>query len=267
MKNKRALVTGSSSGIGEAIAKKLAAAGFSLVVHGRDEQRTAKVASDIRAAGGQAMTVTGDLTVAGIPAAIKAKIETQIGGVDVLVNNAGGRPTGWNHMDWLGIPAEQWIDCYKLNVVASAQMVEQFVPGMKTRGWGRVIQISSGIHLQQPPMFPDYQAAKAAEVNMTRSLSRALSGTGITANTVTPGIIYTPGSDPELNKAASVLGLKNWQEDERKLATEFFRLATTRMGRPDDIAEAVLYMCGPNSGYVTGAHLVIDGGGASPYVL
>lgn len=264
---RRALVTGSSSGVGEGIAKGLAQAGYAVVVHGRDKARTEQVAKGIRDSGGRAFAVTGDLVEPGAAARIKQQCEAELGGIDILVNNAGGRTSGWNHMDWFGIKSEEWVEVYKLNVVASAQMIEQFVPGMKQRGWGRVIQISSGIAIQQPPVFPDYQAAKAAEVNITGSLSRALSGTGVTANVISLGIIHTPGSDGELNKAAHGLGMKQWQEDERKLALGFFRIAAGRIGRPEDVAAAVMYMCGPNSGFLTGAHLVLDGGGATPYMF
>lgn len=265
--HRRVLVTGSSSGVGEGIAKKFGKVGYEVVVHGRDKARAEKVANAIRADGGRAIAVTGDLVERGVAARIKEQCEEQLGGIDILINNAGGRPGGWDHMDWLGIASEQWLAAYELNVVASAQMIEQFVPGMKTRGWGRVVQISSGIAIQQPPVFPDYQAAKSAEVSMTGSLSRALAGTGVTANVISLGIIHTPGSDAELNKAAGALGMKNWQEDERKLALGFFRIAAGRVGRPEDVAAAVLYMCGPDSGFLTGAHLVLDGGGATPYMF
>jgi NAD(P)-dependent dehydrogenase (short-subunit alcohol dehydrogenase family) len=228
--------------------------------------RTDKVATSIREAGGRAFAVTGDLTEPGVATRIKQQCEAELGGIDILVNNAGGRTSGWEHMDWFGIKAEEWLEVYKLNVVASVQMIEQFVR-QQTRGWGRVVQISSGIAIQQPPVFPDYQAAKAAEVNMTGSLSRKLAGSGVTANAISLGIIHTPGSDAELNKAAGALGMKNWQEDERKLALGFFRIAAGRVGRPEDVAAAVLYMCGTDSGFLTGAHLVLDGGGATPYMF
>jgi NAD(P)-dependent dehydrogenase (short-subunit alcohol dehydrogenase family) len=260
---KRALVTGSSSGIGEGIARRLAEAGVTVAVHGRNPGRTSAVADAIKAAGGQAIAVTGDLVEDGAAERIRDRIDAQLGGVDILVNNAGGRFAGFNHMDWFGIPAADWIGSYKLNVVAAALMIEQFVPGMKERGWGRAIQISSGIAIQQPPVFPDYQAAKTALNSLSGSLAKALGGTGVTSNVISAGVIYTPGSDDELAKAANAFGLEDWKKEERRFALEFFHHSVGRMGRPDDLAAAVLYMASPLADFVTGAHLVVDGGGAS----
>ncbi|WP_322047955.1 SDR family oxidoreductase [Paraburkholderia sp. J67] len=263
LKGKRALVTGSSSGIGEGIAHQLAEAGATVVVHGRNPQRTSAVARAINERGGRAISVTGDLTEDGVAAHIREQVDAELGGIDVLVNNAGGRYAGFDHMDWFGIPAQDWLGSYKLNVVAAALMIEQFVPGMKARGWGRAIQISSGIAIQQPPVFPDYQAAKTAVVSLSGSLAKALSGSGVTSNTISAGVIYTPGSDGELDKAARAFGMDDWQKDERRFALEFFHHAVPRVGRPGDIAGAVLYMASQQADFITGAHLVVDGGGAS----
>lgn len=263
LQGKRALVTGSSSGIGEGIARRLAEAGVTVAVHGRNPQRTSAVAEAIKAAGGKAIAVTGDLVEDGVAQRVRETIDAELGGIDILVNNAGGRFAGFNHMDWFGISPADWIGSYKLNVVAAATMIEQFVPGMKARGWGRTIQISSGIAIQQPPVFPDYQAAKMALNSMSGSLAKALSGTGVTSNVISAGVIYTPGSDAEMAKAAQTFGLEDWKKEERRFALEFFHHAVGRLGRPDDLAAAVLYMASEQASFVTGAHLVVDGGGAS----
>jgi len=263
LKGKRALVTGSSSGIGEGIARRLAESGVTVVVHGRNPERTSAVVDAINSSGGQAHSVIGDLVEEGVPQRIREKVDAELGGIDILVNNAGGRFTGFNHMDWFGIPAREWVGSYQLNVVAAAMMIEQFVPAMKQRGWGRTIQISSGIAIQQPPVFPDYQAAKTALVSLSGSLAKALAGSGVTSNVISAGIIYTPGSENELAKAAHAFGLKDWRQEERRFALEFFHHSVGRMGRPDDLAAAVIYMAGQHADFVTGAHLVVDGGGAS----
>jgi NAD(P)-dependent dehydrogenase (short-subunit alcohol dehydrogenase family) len=110
-------------------------------------------------------------------------------------------------------------------------------------------------------VFADYQAAKAAEINYARSLSRGLAGTGVTANAISVGIIATPDSDAELGKAASSLGLTgNWREHERVIALKAFRQSVGRIGRVDDIAEAVAYVASPRADFVTGTNLVVDAG-------
>ena len=99
--------------------------------------------------------------------------------------------------------------------------------------------------------------------SLSGSLAKALGGTGVTSNVISAGVIYTPGSDDELAKAANAFGLEDWKKEERRFALEFFHHSVGRMGRPDDLAAAVLYMASPLADFVTGAHLVVDGGGAS----
>jgi NAD(P)-dependent dehydrogenase (short-subunit alcohol dehydrogenase family) len=98
---------------------------------------------------------------------------------------------------------------------------------------------------------------------MSGSLAKALTGSGVTSNAISAGVIYTPGSDAELAKAAKAFGLADWKSEERRFALEFFHHSVGRIGRPDDLAAAVLYMASQHADFVTGAHLVVDGGGAS----
>lgn len=258
---KRALVTGSSSGIGEAIARYLAREGATLVVHGRDAKRTEAVAADIVRQGGAAHAVTTDLTDDSAAQKLREFIEGTIGGIDILVNNAGGRPKGWERNGWLGQGAEAWINTYKLNVVATARMIDTFMPGMIERGWGRAIQIASAVAIHQPPNFPDYQAAKAAEMNLSRSLSRSLAGTGVTSNSIALGIIHTPGSENELLGITRELGLgDHWEPVERKLALDVFRQTVPRVGRGEDIASLVAFLSSPLADFITGTNIIADGG-------
>ncbi len=260
LRGKRALVTGSSSGIGSAIALMLAADGADVVVHGRDQERTSKVAAAVREIGVQADEVVGDLTDPGRVDAICRQLLAS-GGVDILVNNAGGRHGGWARDGWFATSPPEWLETYKLNVISAATLINCLVPAMTERGWGRVIQIASAVALHQPPNFPDYQAAKAAEMNLTRSLSRGLAGTGVTANCISAGIIYTPGSGAELASIAAELGLEGgWRAHERQIAVDVFKQTTPRVGLPEDIAAAVCYLASPRSGFVSGSNLVIDGG-------
>jgi NAD(P)-dependent dehydrogenase (short-subunit alcohol dehydrogenase family) len=259
LRDKRVLVTGSSSGIGAAIASTLAAEGAAVVVHGRDSERTAKTASVIRDAGGRADEVVGDLTDEDQAEAVCQQVLGS-GGVDILVNNAGGRHGGWEPAGWLDTPPETWLETYRLNVVAAVTLVTRLVPTMTTRGWGRVIQIASAVALHQPPRFADYQAAKAAEINLSRSLARSLAGTGVTSNSISAGIIHTPGSAGELAGIAEQAGLAGgWQANEQHLALRVFGQAVGRVGRTNDIAAAVAYLASPKADFVTGVNLVVDG--------
>ena len=261
LSGKRALVTGSSSGVGEATARFLAAEGVTVVVHGRDSARTQAVAGDIAERGGTAHAVTADLTDDAAVQRLCEFIDGKIGGIDILVNNAGGRPKGWERNGWLGQGTQAWLDTYKLNVLATARMIDAFTPGMIQRGWGRVIQIASAVAIHQPPNFPDYQAAKAAEINLSRSLSRSLAGTNVTSNSLSLGIIHSPGSNNELNGIAKELGLgDDWEPVEKKLALEIFRQTVPRVGRGTDIAALVAFLASPLAAFITGTNIVIDGG-------
>ncbi|SFJ31646.1 SDR family NAD(P)-dependent oxidoreductase [Caulobacter sp. UNC279MFTsu5.1] len=257
---KRALVTGSSSGIGRSIALQLAAEGAEVVVHGRDEARANKTADEITQAGGRAFVVLGDLMEADQAKAAVERVRA-LGGVDILVNNAGGRHGGWERNGWMGAGGDNWIATYKQNVISTVTLIEGLAPIMIERGWGRVLQIASAIAIHQPPNFPDYQAAKAAEINLSRSFSRSLAGTGVTSNAISAGIIHTPGSDAEIASIAKEVGMAgDWQDNEKEIALGVFRQTVGRIGRAEDIAAAVCFLVSPRADFITGVNLVVDGG-------
>lgn len=253
LSGKRALVTGSSSGVGQAIAQTLAAEGASLVIHGRDAARVNAVADGIRACGGDAVTVTGDLATDAGADAVAA-----IGGdIDILVNNAGY----YDGLGWSELTAEAWAQIYQVNVVSGVRMIERFVPGMRQRGWGRVIQIGGGLAVQPAAIQPHYNATLAARHNLTVSLARELAGTGVTANTVAPGAILTEPVRDMVVAAATVQGWgSTWDDIERAAATEWFPNDIGRFGRPDEIASAVAFLASVQAGYISGADLRVDGG-------
>ena len=255
---KRAVVTGSSSGIGEAIAKSLAAEGVAVVVHGRREAEARRVAAEISAAGGKAVVALGDLaTDAGADAVVKVANDT-FGGTDILVNNAGAFP----QRPWLESTAAEWNDLYNQNVGSMVRLITRLVPGMKQRGWGRVIAIASGVATMPVGDMANYSATKAANLNLAVSLAKDLTGTGITSNTVSPGMIVTPGVEDMLKGMAPQLGLAT----DDLAALEQFAVKnmvpnpSARLGRPADIAAAVTFLASPLAGYINGANLRVDGG-------
>ncbi|MEM5386428.1 SDR family NAD(P)-dependent oxidoreductase [Paraburkholderia phymatum] len=263
LKGRRALVTGSSSGIGAGIAEVLADEGATLFVHGRDAQRTEAIAARLRKKNVEVHSVLGDLgSDAGAHSVIKAVLD-RLGGVDILVNNAGGSGVHGNPA-WFDVSLDTWLNGYSQNVGAIVRLCHAFVPGMQQRGWGRIVNIGSGSGMQPLATIPHYGASKAALNNLTLSLSKALSHTGITVNTISPGAILTPALEAWIRDLARQL---NWGDDwatiERRYTTEFFPLPVARIGRVEDIGNMVALIASDRCSYVTGANIRVDCGHAS----
>jgi len=257
---KRVLVTGSSSGIGEGIAKRMAKEGVKLFVHGRNVERTERVAAEVRAMGVEVHHATGDLADEAQANSVADKVLAALGGVDILVNNAGGTASGGGYGAWFDATSEDWLKAYQGNVICGVRMIKRFAPGMKDAGWGRIINIASIVGLRPPTVIPDYAGAKAALINMTRGLAKVLANTGITVNSITPGLILTPATEGWLRMLAKQFNWGDeWAEIERKAVAEFVANDCGRIGRPDDIAHAVMYLASPQAGFVTGTDMSVTG--------
>jgi len=267
---KRALITGSNAGIGSGIAKALAAEGASVVIHGRNAERCETVAGEIVVAGGKALVTTGDVATEAGCQAVGDTVMSAWGGIDILVNNAGGRASsqrpggesGPPNAAWLDTPWSAWRWTFEQNIGAAVRLIQRFVPGMKERNWGRVINISSAAATQTEPDLADYQAVKAAMVNITSSLARTLSHTGITVNTVSPGPILTQPMVDLFTNWAQQKGWDsdNWEDIERRVTSELIPISANRLGQPDDIGRMVALLASPLSGYMTGSNYRVDGG-------
>jgi 3-oxoacyl-[acyl-carrier protein] reductase len=246
---KRALVTGSSAGLGAAIARLLTAEGADVVVHGRDAERAGKVAAEIGATG----VAIGDLsTDDGADA-----VAVAAGDVDILVNNAGS----YDHLSWSEATPEAWTSTYEANVVSAVRMIHRFVPGMRARGWGRVIQIGGGLAIQPMAMQPHYTATLAARHNLAVSLARELKDTGVTSNVVSPGAILVDSVRDLLTEIAPEHGWgTQWADIERQAAQDLVPNDVGRLGRPEEIAAAVGYLVSAAAAYVSGATIRVDGG-------
>lgn len=254
---KRALVTGSSSGIGEAIVKLLAVEGVAVVVHGRDESRANAVAEAIRAEGGKAEVALGDLsTDAGADAV--AVVALTGGPIDILVNNAGVIP----RHSWAEATAEIWAQTYNSNVISGVRMIQRLVPQMRERHWGRVIQIGGGLSQQPQAGGPNYNASLAARHNLAVSLARELKDTGVTSNVVSPGaVLASEAARVQLTHMAQAYGWgETWEEMERNATQAIAPNDVGRFGRPEEIAAAVAYLASPIADYVSGAAIRVDGG-------
>ncbi|MDF8335309.1 SDR family NAD(P)-dependent oxidoreductase [Novosphingobium cyanobacteriorum] len=266
----RCLITGSSSGIGEGIAHTLAAEGASVIVHGRDQQRTAAVAAAIGGRGQPVLAVTGDLVDPDGCAEVARRCNEMLGGVDVLINNAGGKTSSHKqdgvarpaNAAWLETPWDEWRWTYDQNVGAAVRLIQAFAPGMVERGFGRIINVASASATQPPPDLADYAPAKAAMVNMTVGLAKTLGGSGVTVNAITPGTILTPAVQSTFTGWARQLGWDDtsWDEIERRFTSEVLPQPIRQFGRPDDIGRMAALLASPLSSYMTGSNYRVDGG-------
>jgi 3-oxoacyl-[acyl-carrier protein] reductase len=261
---KRALVTGSTSGIGAEIARMLAMEDARVIVHGRNHARAEQIVADIAVKSGKAATALGDLRTAEGTETVVRIAGQAFGGIDILVNNAGVSDAT-SYSSWFDMPAEEWAENYHQNMLPAVRLARALVPAMRERGWGRVINISSRNAISPYPQFPAYGAAKAALNNLTLSLSKALAGTGVTANGIMPGLIYTPLVDPWFEELARQQGSDDPKVGEDFAIQNVLRQTVGRLGQPKDIAAAVCFIASPLSDFMTGTTVRIDGG-ATPTV-
>jgi 3-oxoacyl-[acyl-carrier protein] reductase len=259
---KKALVTGSSRGIGEAIVKAFARESAIVIVHGRDKQKAAKVAEEISDRGGHAHVVLGDLTHEDDVERLVKEAERQIGRIDILVNNAGG--SGGSGQSWADIEPKCWTDAYDRNVLAALRITKLLLPRMQKVKWGRVINISSVAAIMPPSSSPDYSACKAAMNAMTVSMAKSVAADGVTVNAVSPGTIHSATLDRRFRDVASQRGLANaaasWDEIERAVLPIFAQVPIGRVGRLEEVANATAFLASPLAAYITGINLRVDGG-------
>lgn len=256
IQGKKALVTGSSSGIGEAIAKSLADEGVHVMIHGRNKTELDRVVKEIQKAGGKASQVQGDLTTDEEAKKVAQKTLQELGGIDILVNNAGAYPT----RGWKDTKPQDWLDLFNQNVVSTIRLIYEFLPTMRKQKYGRFIQFSSVVGSNPFATEPDYAVTKAAHSVISVSLSKELTGTGVTANTISPGPILTPGVEKFFREKGAELGWGDrWEEIEAHFLKEIPN-PSARLGKPEEIAATVAFLCSPLAGYINGANIRVDGG-------
>ena len=255
---RRALVTGSSSGIGEAIARMLAEEGAAVVVHGRNRERAEAIAAEIGAAG----VAIGELSTEALTQTVHAEAVAALGGnIEVLINNAGGNSEGNTSKAPAEIAIEDFIANYRANTLGAVQLCQLCVPDMVAAKFGRIINVSSAVAVQPNNMGVDYSAAKAALNNFTVSLAGSLRGANVTANILSPGIIMVDGL---LRHGRQRFGDPDMPFEEvasRFAAEKVFDIPPVgRVGMPRDLAIVACMLASPLSGFTTGANYRVDGG-------
>jgi NAD(P)-dependent dehydrogenase (short-subunit alcohol dehydrogenase family) len=249
LEDKLALVTGSTKGIGFAIAKLLANEGANVIVNGRSEASVKSAAEKI---GKRACGVAADVsTAAGCAALVK-----QLPKVDILVNNAGI----FEPKPFTEIPDADWERFYQMNVMSGVRLARACLPGMRERNWGRIIFISSESGVQIPEEMIHYGMTKAAQLALVNGLAQLTRGTGVTVNGVLPGPTASEGVTEFVEQLAS--GAKQTTEEFEK---EFFRSVRPtsllqRFATTEEIANLVAYLCSPLASATNGAAMRVDGG-------
>jgi NAD(P)-dependent dehydrogenase (short-subunit alcohol dehydrogenase family) len=253
LKNKTALVTGSTAGIGNAIATSLAREGAAVIVNGRSAKAVAAAVEEMKAAtSGKVSGFAGDLSDATVAAEVAVKHPT----VDILINNLGifeVRP-------FEEIRDEDWRRFFDVNVLSGARLSRLYLPGMRKRNWGRIIFISSESGLQIPAEMIHYGMTKAAQIAVARGLAEITAGTGITVNSVLPGPTRSRGVGDFVASMAEKAG-----KSAQAVESEFFKTARPtsllkRFATPEEVAAMVTYVASPLSAATNGAALRVDGG-------
>jgi NAD(P)-dependent dehydrogenase (short-subunit alcohol dehydrogenase family) len=249
LKDKLAVVTGSTAGIGYAIAEALAREGARVVVNGRTQAAVSEAVAKI---GQGALGFAGDLSRAEQAAALARKYPD----VDILINNLGiFEPKPFEQ-----IPDEDWRRFFDVNVLSGVRLVRAFLPGMKRRDWGRIIFISSESAIQIPAEMIHYGVTKTAQIAVARGLAESLAGTRITVNSVLPGPTKSRGVDEFVDSMA-----KAQSKTFKQIEKEFFEHVrpTSLLKRfitPEEVGSFVAYVASPLASATTGAALRVDGG-------
>ena len=252
LSNRLALVSGSTAGIGYAIAAALAAEGTRVVVNGRSQSSVDAAVSALEAGGGQVQGFAGDLSTA----AAAEEVVRRHPGIEILVNNLGI----FEPQPFEDISDAEWIRFFDVNVLSGVRLARLCLPAMKRANWGRIIFISSESAVQIPAEMIHYGMTKTAQLAVSRGLAESVAGTGITVNSVLPGPTKSRGVGDFVDALAKAEG-KTFREFE----SEFFKKVRPtslikRFASPEEVAALVTYIASPLASATTGAAMRVDGG-------
>lgn len=251
---KRALVTGSTAGIGFAIARQLAAEGARVVINGRTQARVdaalTRLAADVR--GAEVTGVAADLSTA----AGCAELLTACPDADIVVNNLGI----FDPRPFEAIEDAEWQRFFDTNVMSGVRLARHYLPRMKAQDFGRIVFISSESGVNPPPEMVHYGMTKAAQLSVSRGLAETCAGTGVTVNAVLPGPTRSEGVADFFAKLAAGQGMSVAEAEQAFFANARPTSLLKRFIEPEEVAAMVAYVCSPLSAATNGAALRVDGG-------
>lgn len=254
LSGKTAVVSGSTAGIGYAIARGLARAGAAVVINGRTEERTRRAAARLsqEVAGAQVISVPADLSSAdGL-----RRFMDEVPDADILVNNVGI----FEPKPFLEIDDADWERFFQVNVMSGVRLTRFYLPGMVLRGWGRVVFISSESGLQIPAEMVHYGMTKTAQLALSRGIAETVAGTGVTVNAVLPGPTRSEGVEAFMEAMASTQDRARGDFEGEFIQTSRPSSLIRRLAEVDEVANMVVYACSEQASATTGAALRVDGG-------
>lgn len=243
LKGHIAVVTGASKGLGRQMAEALAAAGAQVVLVARNESLLADVVQGIRESGGEAEHVAADVTDETAGSEVEQAVQEFYGDCDILINNAGIN----NRKPIEEMSLDEWNEMIAVNLTGSFIMSRTFIPGMKRKKWGRVINLTSIMSHVSLPNRTAYSTTKSGLLGFTKALALELAPHNITVNGISPGPFATEMNRPLI-------------EDPEKNRQFLARLPVGRWGRVEEIGQLAVYLCSDGAGFLTGTDVVIDGG-------
>ena len=255
LSGKTAVVTGSTSGIGLAVARALAAEGANVMINGFGDPAAIETtrSSIATAFGVEILHSAADMTRPAEITSMIAEAETAFGGVDILVNNAGIQFVSPIE----DFPAEQWDRVIAINLSAAFHAMKAAIPGMKTRGWGRIVSTASAHSKVASPFKAAYVAAKHGLDGLTKTAALELATHGVTVNCVSPGYVWTPLVENQIPETMRARGLsRDAVINDVLLAAQ----PTKQFVTPEQVAAFVVFLCSDAAAQITGANLSIDGG-------
>jgi NAD(P)-dependent dehydrogenase (short-subunit alcohol dehydrogenase family) len=254
LSGKRAIVTGSTAGIGFAIARGLAGSGAAVVINGRNEKTVEPAVQRLRQDFPKVKTdgIAADLaTAGGVADFIK-----QAGEADILVNNLGiFEPKAFE-----AITDDDWRRFFETNVMSGIRLSRHYLPRMVKRGWGRIVFISSESGLNIPAEMIHYGMTKTAQLAVSRGLAESVAGSGVTVNAVLPGPTRSEGVADFFGKMAKDQGVSQEEMEKQFIAQHRPSSVIKRLATPEEVANMVVYVCSREASATTGAALRVDGG-------
>jgi 3-oxoacyl-[acyl-carrier protein] reductase len=254
------VVTGASRGIGRATARMLCAEGANVLLIARSEEALVEAADECaaagQAAGGRAESLVADVTEADAAERIVREAGERLGQVDVLVNNAGTA----RRRDLDDVRDEDWYGAWELNVMAPMRLMRAATPGMRERGWGRIVNVSSSSGKRPSAATPEYSVAKAAELSLSRLYADRFAVHGVLINAICPGAVKSELWTDEGGLLDQVMEMEGLSSREEALEAAASGRPIGRLAEVDEVAGAIVFLCSEQASYTSGAAWSVDGG-------